>query len=297
LTAKDQQIIRQLIDDLNVNLKVYMYPDADAVANTLLVRTINLLEKRRPLVYVKFASSVGCAVIPSYEDRIVGETIKYQILAAGGLAVSSANEADIILMINIPSGKMQDQLQEPRNGRIIQRTIEYDANRNLVEFVEFAGYAIETLHKSVIIADVAYGNGGDTLLFSMLRQRGILWKVASYAGWNTSSNTLGTCIPSGMIFDIYGDTKAHRDFLALRYLEDVGYDSNVRTEILIEIGAKDDIHVDEAHGKEAELAKEKLQKFAEKYLDDESHKVIVKDCYLPWLRLFEAGLDVETKRI
>lgn len=296
LTAKDQQIIRQLIDDLKVNLKVYMYPDADAVANTLLARTINRLKDRRPLVYVKFASSVGNAVIPSYEDRIVGETIKYQILAAGGLVVTSVSEADIVLMINIPSGRMQDQLQEPHNGKIIQRTIEYDANRNLVEFVEYAGYAAEILHKSVIIADVAYGNGGDLLLFSMLRQRGLLWKVASYAGWNTSSNTLGTCIPQGMIYDIYGDTKAHKDFLALRYIEDLGYDSYIRTEVTLQKVSADNFHVEAAHGKTAALIKEKLQKFAEENLNDENHKVTVKDCYLPWIRLFEAGIDVDVEK-
>lgn len=299
LTAKDQVTVRNLIDDFGVNMKVYMYPDADAVANALLSRTINRLKGRRPLVYVKFDCSVGDGMIPSYEDRIVGETVKYQVLAAGGLVVTSAAEADIILIINIPSGRMQDQLQEPKNGKVLQRTPEYDANRNLVDAVEYADYAISVLHKSVIFGDIAYGNGGDPLLFSMLKQKGLLWKLAGYAGWNTSSNTLGTCIPMGMIFDIYGDTAAHRDFLALRYIEDVGYDAFVRTEVFMEKPSEDGLNgfkVDGAHGKVTEKIKNMLQTFATENLDDDSHEVRVNDCYLPWIRLFEAGLDVKVNK-
>ena len=84
LTAKDQRVIRQHIADCKVALRAYMYPDADAVANTLLARYINQATGRTPLVYVKYASGTGASVVPLYEDRIVSESIKYQILAAGG---------------------------------------------------------------------------------------------------------------------------------------------------------------------------------------------------------------------
>jgi len=296
LTAKDQQIIREMIDNLNVNLKVYMYPDADAVANALVARTINRLEGRRPLIYVKYASSVGNAVIPTYEDRIVSESIKYQIMAAGGLVASSAEEAQIILMVNVPSGNMQDHLQEPKNGRVLQRTIQYDACRNLIELIEYADYAIQVLHKSVVFGDIAYGNGGDPLLFSLLKQKNLVWKLAGYAGWNTSSNTLGTCIPAGMIYDIYGDTKAHRDFLALRYVEDIGYDAFVRQQIFMTNPSPLGLNffpVDGPRGKVAKMAQEMLQKFATENLDDSEHTVKITDCYLPWIRLFEAGIQTD----
>jgi hypothetical protein len=296
LTAKDQQVIRELIDSLNVNLKVYMYPDADAVANTLVARTINLLEVRRPLVYVKYASSIGHSVIPTFEDRIVSESIKYQILAAGGLVASSALEAQLILMVNIPGGDLQDHLQEPVNSCVLQRTIQYDAYRNLIELIEYADYAIGTLHKGVIFGDIAYGNGGDPLLLSLLKQKDLIWKLAGYAGWNTSSNSLGTCLPMGMIYDIFGDTKGHRNFLALRYIEDIGYDALVRQEIYNKNSSPcglDRFKVDGQRGEIAVMVGKMLQHFAAKNLNDNLHQVKITDCYLPWERLFEVGITVD----
>jgi len=293
VTAKDQQIIREKIRQLDIDLNVYMYPDADAAVNTLLARALNYRENKKPLVYVKFASTIGGAVIPDYEDRIVGETIKYHILAAGGLVATSASEADIILMVNIPSGRMQDRWTEIDSGAALPDTLEYDAHRTLIELIEYGNHAIVQQNKNVVFADIAYCNGGDPLLLRLLRQKDMVWKLAGYAGWNTSSNTIGTCLPMGMIFSIYGCTAAHLDFLALRYLEDIGFCSVVRRDVILEdleaLGL--DSHViDGQRGKAAEIIKNRLQNYADEILNDENHKVTITDCYMPWNRMFEVGL-------
>ena len=298
VTAKDQQIIRSLIEEERVDFKVYMYPDADAVANTLLTRMIHKIHRVRPLVYVKYASSLGAGVIPLYEDRIVGETIKYQILAAGGLMVSSATEAGLILLINIPGGEMQDNLQEPVNGQVIRRTIQYDAFRNLVDLIEYAEYQIEEKQKEVIVADIAYANGGDEHLFRLLQQKKLIWRLSGYAGWNTSSNSLGTCIPMGMLHAIFGTTEESLKFLSLRYLEDIGYSIFVRRDVtdndLEQLGLQEN-QLDGPRGKVSELIQKKLQKFAEEELNDENHSVTVGNCYLPWNRMFEVGMKTEVQ--
>jgi len=272
-----------------------MYPDADAAVNTLLARAINIRENKRPLVFVKFASSIGNAVIPDYEDRIVGETVKYHILAAGGLVATCANEADIIMMVNISSGKMQDRWTEIDSGMPLPHTLEYNANRTLIELIEYADYAIDILKKDIVFADIAYCNGGDPLLLRLLKQKGLLWKLAGYAGWNTSSNTIGTCLPMSMIVNIYGSSNAHRDFLALRYLEDIGYCSIVRRDVILEelhsLGLSSQ-KVDGERGKVAEIIHKRLQNFADANLSSDKNKVTVTDCYLPWNRMFEAGLRV-----
>jgi len=300
VTAKDQQLIRNKIRQLNVELCVYMYPDADAAVNTLLARAINTGKNKKPLVFAKFASSIGSAVIPDYEDRIVGETIKYQILAAGGLVASCASEADIILMVNIPSGKMLDRWTEIDSGMSLPQTLEYNANRTLIELVEYADYAIEVLHKKVVFADIAYCNGGDPLLLRLLKQKDLLWMLAGYAGWNTSSNSIGTCLPMGMIFNIYGSTAQHRNFLALRYLEDIGYCSIVRRDVILEellsLGL-DSQKIDGVRGKVAEIVHKRLQNFADAYLSNNVYKITVTDCYMPWNRMFEVGLSVESTKI
>lgn len=291
LTAQDQQIVRAHIRETGQMLRCYMYPDADAVENTLTVRLINEQVGRRPLVYIKYASSLGDTVTPLYEDRIINETIKYQVLAAGGLCAASVSEADIILMVNMPSGNLLEH--DPFHP--LPHTIEYDANRNQIELVEYADYAMRILRKEVCFADVAYGNGGDPELFTLLKLKGLTFRVAGYAGWNTSSNTLGTCIPLSMLHLLFGDRPAHQDFLSLRYLEDVGYMAFVRSEICrndLKKNNCDYFQLDGPRGKVAQLIHEKLQEFADRQLSDEDHKVVIEDCCQPWNRMFEVGLRV-----
>jgi hypothetical protein len=276
-----------------------MYPDADAAVNTLLARVVNKRENRKPLVYAKFASCVGPAVIPDFEDRLVGETIKYHILAAGGLVASSVSEAEIVLMVNVPGGDMLDRWVEIDTGAVMPHTVQYEAFRTLIELVEYASYAIETQQKKVVFADIAYCNGGDPLLLSLLRQKNLVWKLAGYAGWNTSSNTIGTCLPMGMLYNIFGKTKGHIDFLALRYLEDIGFCSTVRRDVILEdlqtLGL-DASELDGPKGEASHIVQKCLQSFADEQLSDEKHHVKITNCYMPWNRMFEVGIDVEVER-
>lgn len=294
LTAKDQQVIRDYIKENEQQFRVYMYPDADAVENTLFARLVNKMKNVRPMVYLKYASALGDTVVPAYEDRLVNETIKYQVLAAGGLIASSVSEADIILMINTPSGNVSEHSVDSP----LPHMIEYDANRNQIEQAEFAEYAVTVLKKAVCFADIAYANGGDPELFDMLRIKGLLYKVAGYAGWNTSSNTLGTCIPQSMIYLHYGERREHLDFLALRYLEDVGYMAYVRKDMCanhIEKMGCDYFHTDGKYGEVSKLVWQKLQAFADNNLKTESLKATVTDCFMPWSRMFEVGLSVKVE--
>lgn len=295
LTAKDQQLIRQHIRDTKQQLRAYMYPDADSVANTLLARLVNDMHGKRPLVYLKYASALGDTITPLFEDRTVNETIKYHILAAGGLIASCVSEADIILMLNSPSAN--PQCHEVMSDVVIPlpKMIEYDANRNLIEQVEYADYAINVLKKEVVFADIAYANGGDPTLFELLREKGLLFKISSYAGWNTSSNTLGTCIPHGMLHAIYGDRQGHRDFLALRYVEDVAYMcfviKDVTSNVIKDMGYNYFL-LDGQRGEVSKIIWDKLQKITDDYICDDSHSIKIIDSYQPWNRMFEVGLTV-----
>ena len=290
-TAKDQQIIRRHIREKKVQLRAYMYPDSDGVQGTLLARMANMLAQKRPLVYVKYASAAGDTVVPRYEDRMVSETVKYQILAAGGLIASSVSEADLIVMINPPSGNPLEHLTtEPLPARI-----EYDANRNQIEQVEYAAYAIDTLKKPVCFADVAYANGGDPELYALLREKGLLWKIAGYSGWNTSSNTMGIAIPCAMLYLLYGDRQGHTDFLAARYVEDVGYMTAVRRDVCQNELPKRGLNyftVDGEHGEVAKIIRQKLQEFADASISDDTHRVVVDEVWMPWTRIFNNGIHV-----
>ena len=285
LTATDQILVRKGIKNLNIELSCYMYPGADEVTNTLLARMINKDKKVKPKFYVYYASVTGGQQIPLYEDRLLNETIKYQILAAGGTIVSSISESDILLLVNVPSGNMVEANKQDKP------MLEYDAFRNLIEYVELANDAIEA-NKKVIIADVAYANGGDLNLLKLLRQKGIMMKVSAYAGWNTSSNTLGTCIPQGMFDYIYPNRKENLDFLGLRYLEDIGYCSVVRKKVASTLQLPNHYFLlDGKKGAVVNQIKKELELFIKNELTG-NFNFVINDIYSPWNRMFEIGLDV-----
>jgi len=316
-TARDQRLVREAIREKHLGLRAYMYPGADEVGCTLLARMVNHFQEAVPSVYLRFGSIEGPRIIPAYEDRRLYETLKYQIIAAGGMVVSSQSEADLVLLLNTPGEKMGEAVNQgnPSAG--------YDTERTLVELVEYAGYLLDrsssdiltaehtdtvvqeeadgnivplqTSRPAVAIADIAYANGGDLELLSLLRQRGILYRLAGYAGWNTSSNTLGTVIAQSMIYLHYGRTREHLNFLALRYVEDLGYDSIVRKALssgpIQELGL-DKFLLDGPRGQVSQMVREGLEQFIRDHLEQEGHSVRILDCYMPWNRMFEVGLNV-----
>lgn len=286
LTAINQKAIRQQIRDLKVMSKVYMYPGADEVANTLLSKMLTTIHNKRPNVFLKYTSEQSKFVIPLYEDRPLGETVKYQVIAAGGIVVHNEFEADLILLINAPANKMLNASEAYKKG------LDYDVYRNLVEAVEYCAYMM-TKGIPVAVADVAYGNGSDLELIQLLSEQNLLFQLAGYAGWNTSSNTLGTVIPQGIIYTIYGLTTAHLDFLSLRYTEDAGYCAVVRQQACQEVLPGLGLNYFTADAKRGQVSREVkrlLEQFLSETIQDETYHIIIDDVFMPWVRMFEVGL-------
>lgn len=288
-TALDQRMIRAAIAELGIELRTYMYPGADEVGCTLLARMVNAFHGRTPAVYPRFSSRKGPFLIPSYEDRMFDESFKYQVTAAGGIVVDSMNDADLAMLVNLPGEKMTEAAYQPA------ATAGYDVMRNVTELVEFGDAAMRRWGKPLAVADVAYANGGDLQLVRLLREKGLLFRLAGYAGWNTSSNTLGTVIAQSMLYLIYGDTNEHRDFLALRYAEDAGYCSHVRKLVtagpVAERGYTRE-RVDGQQGEIAAIVREHLETFVRERIDGAGYRVVIDSCRLPWNRMFEVGLSV-----
>ncbi|QOS80396.1 DUF4127 family protein [Paenibacillus sp. JNUCC31] len=288
-TAKDQEKVRASITALDLELKVYMYPGADEVGCVLLTRMMNKTRGRMPLVYPRLSSVQGAFVTPLFEDRFFYETLKYQILAAGGLIASSADEADLILLISTPGETMAEAVSQQHSF------YSYDVYRNLMELIEYGDYLLRCKGKPTAVADVGYANGGDQKLVKMLRQKDMLFDLAGYAAWNTSSNSLGTVISQAMIYLIYGRTQEHLDFLALRYAEDVCYCSVVRGELsngpVQEMGYGKYL-LDGPHGRIATRVEERLRQELAVRIDSSSGSVEITNCYMPWNRMFEVGLSV-----
>lgn len=287
-TAMDQVSVRKEILGSCLSDKVIVYPGADEVEMTLLSRAMNEVRGKRPKVYVKYASVHAPYLIPSYEDRSLGETVRYHIMAAGCIQVDSVAEADFVLALSAPRGKMLEAANQPASNT------DYDVERNLTEFV----YAIETFiseGKPVTIGDNAYANGSDLELIAILNQKELLLKVAGYAGWNTSSNTIGTALAEGVKYFYYGSNEKHMKFLLLRYLEDAGYCGFIRKEItekeLPALGMNY-FDIKEQNGVVSELVKKYLQHFADTKLTSIAKHILIEDIKMPWRRMFETDITV-----
>ncbi len=284
-TAMDQLKVREFLKANSLHLKTAMYPSADDTGLILLTRAVAKLSDVTPKIYVKYASSKGGNTIPNYEDRMVDETIKYHIMAADGVRVYSLPEADIVLAVNIGTD-MTEKFDAP------EFVTAYDIQRNLGEFVSYIKYAKEQ-GKTVAIADIAYPNRGDAELTKLLYSENLMLDVDAYAGWNTSSNTMGTTLCQAVLYMIGKDYNGNKSFLLHRYYEDIGYMAYARqyvTENILPSLGYNYYFVGEDVN---EIVKETIEKYMSENYPELAKCVEEISVNQPWKRMFET--DVKLK--
>ena len=136
-------------------------------------------------------------------------------------------------------------------------------DRDLPGFVsKLAG--LHAKGKAVAVADIAYANGGDAEIARMISESAGLLNIAGYAGWNTSSNTLGTVICQAVFYNFFKNTPTHRRFTAERVYEDIAYCSHVRSSVTANELSKlgyNYFDVGEQRGKVSEIVAQQLSEF------------------------------------
>ena len=290
-TSMDQITVRSYLKEHTLHMRTAMYPSADDTGLILLGRAVAEHEGVRPKIFVHYASTKAEGCIPWFEDRPLGETVKYHILAVHGQQVYSLPEADIVLAVNMGSGMWH----AGQSGYVTA----YDIERNLAEFVQFIKYAL-ACGKTVAVGDVATCNGSDGELLRILRDEGLLLKLHAYAGWNTSSNTLGTCICQAVLALIGKDEGGRISFLLHRYYEDMGYMGFVKgdvTEHFLPPLGLDYFHADGKCGKVAARVREGLIAYMGAEFPELS--ALVEDVHIemPWRRMFEADVKLSVKKL
>jgi len=82
-------------------------------------------------------------------------------------------------------------------------------------------------------------------------------------------------------------------------LEDIGFSCYVRRDVILEdlpqMAGLDAQSIDGSRGKVAKIVHKRLQNFADDYLSGKRQKVIINDCYMPWSRMFEVGIEVNVQ--
>lgn len=284
--ALDQQIVREKIAEYGVQDQVLMYPGADEVGLTLLARMLNHLYGRRPRVYVWYLSEGARNITPLYEGSRLQDTVRYHLIAAGCRQTQSLENADFVLIFTAPSDRMQEAVSQPSGS------LEYVSDRNFPAMRELLLQCLEE-HRPVTIADNAYANGSDLEIIHVLDRNGMLLRLAGYAGWNTSANTLGTAVAEAADYCLFGATKEHRNFLAERYVEDAGYCAKVRQDVTEHLPeGMNYFDVKEPRGEAAAMVRKGLEAFVKSDLPSIQDQVEIQDVWLPWSRMFETGLRV-----
>jgi len=281
-TAMDREYLKSTVGEkLN---GVAMFPGADEVGMTLLARAACESQGKFPKIFCVFATDNAKNLVPLYEDRPLRQTLSAQISHCSAIETQSEEEADIELFLDYPSENPVEVWQEKSDGY---------SQRNLVGFCQRICDALQK-GKIVAVADGAYANGGDAEMLKILAQNTNLLLLSSYAGWNTSSNTLGTALAQAVFVWLFGKSQSQNNFLAKRFFEDVGYCGYVRKFVTENLPQPYDyFNVGEECGVVSSMVKSILQKYMEENFPQVGKTYMLEKCRMPWKRMFEVDLTLE----
>ncbi|WP_017324448.1 DUF4127 family protein [Synechococcus sp. PCC 7336] len=289
-TAIDRQQIFRSITALRLQQQVHVYPGADEVGCTLLARAYAQLAGVRRKLYPLLSSSQSQQIVPLYEDRPFGESLKSHIAAAGASVALIPQAADCILAANTAGRVVQESWQQSA------KDLTYHSHRNLRWFAAQIQQLLAE-GKPVAIADVAFANGGETELVELLDDTACWDSILAYAAWNTSGNTLGTTIATAVLGLEAGDRQAIAFNKIHHLLEDWAYQSIVRLDVgdrfLPAMGAS----AFNFKGKEQQIASEteaRLQEVWQHTMRQSFQFWTIERLAIdfPWQRMFEIGLQL-----
>ena len=252
----------------------------DEFGMLLLTRAVNDLETVMPFVYVRYNIGEGARVVPSYSDEAIDKTIRSHVIMAGGVYVTTPARADLVLLVNTnPNGETYEA-NDAGNTEKSRFSTRYFMNMLEEELAE---------GRPVGIADIAYANGSDNALMAALRDKDLLFRLQAYSGWNTPTNSTGFVLGQGMLVPRMSDESRKR-LLYTRYLDDWGYQANVRQNLSATLGyfkgQGSGGNLNEKRAQTEASATLRMQTFAgwnlPKFVDVKQIKVT-----MPWNRLFE----------
>jgi hypothetical protein len=279
----ERRTLQLKIKERGIADRVLIYPGADEVIHTLTAYAVSHTNATRESGSRAFyllpsdAESIG-SLVARYEDRPVLDSIAAQIHAVGGTIVNSAAAADVILAVHTNGAKQGDWAM-----RIPLMSRSPVSSQWLDQLVEFHYQG-----KPIALLDLAYANGGDPRLIAALAARLPLSSLAAYAGWNTASNSAGSVVAQCVLAKTAFASVANQQFLCLRFLEDVFYQSMMRQDI------RDAI--DEANITPDELEAQVATKFivpANAWIRQHGFGFRVATIRLPWQRTFEIDITLE----
>ncbi|TDD70654.1 DUF4127 family protein [Jiangella aurantiaca] len=234
VSTSEREWLQAWVRRLGLGDRVRCYPGADEVAAVLTTRALLEHAGRQPNVAVVCADESGLDRVARYEDVPVRQTIADQLSMAGVAVTGDVAAADLVLAVHPPHHDARDWYRWPLP----------DGQPETAGAARLAArvHELVTAGRPVTVADVADANGADPSLVAALRSRGVLDRLAGYAGWNTAGNTIGSAIAQGsmrLLTTCPEQLAEHSRTVAHRFLEDWGYQSSARGTVLASANAAD----------------------------------------------------------
>ena len=198
--------------------KIQITRGTDEVALTLLGHYANHIRQYTPQVYVAWSHpSVPPMVMPFMPHSVI-RTVEEKLTIIGAAATSSPQTADFILYVHAGSRQTGTQHLERAAAQI----------KELVA----AGYQVAV----VDLTESYFAH--ETLLPYCIQNGTDLTKLAAYAGWNTTSNSIGTALTQAAVWsgrqrtveseDLFGLYELQLAFLLNRFFDDWYFQKNIQ---------------------------------------------------------------------
>lgn len=256
----------------------------DEVGLILLTRAINDRTKNKTSVFVSYNTGAGGNTIPTYSDETIDKSIDAEFFALGANRVYDVNRADFILAVNTnPDGKTFEAISHLNNSAAREGTNFFvDSVRNYLN----SG-------AKVAVADIAFANGADNALLEKFKNKKMLFKLQSYAGWNTATNSTGFALSTGILTRKMSDNDKN-NILFTRYIDDWAYQSNVRNTVAARLNWIDGEGyynlLDDKKYDAADWCEQLLTNFVRTNLPEVTLKNRMR-VQFPWNRMFEAEIN------
>lgn len=174
-----QKLQRYLKNKSAIADKVLITRGTDEVALTLLGQIGMKLASSSPRIFVAYSDENAPRTVMPFMPHSVGTTVQEKIQLLGGTIVSQPNDADFILYVHI--GTQKNSKNHSCEVQQIQSFMQQGYKIALVDLAENF-YASETLLPELMNANVD------------------ITKFIAYAGWNTTSNSIGTAVTQAALF-------------------------------------------------------------------------------------------------
>ena len=212
--------------------KVFITRGTDEVALTLLGHIGLTFSQYQPRIFVAYSTLEAPQITMPFMPNTVAKTVQEKISIAGALQVDRPEEADYILYVHVGTKKAKASLV---------------ATAQEVETLLDEGY-------KVALVDLTENfQVSESLLPLLIKRNGNVSRLIAYAGWNTTSNSIGTAVTQASLFmrslascqgnrtEILPLYQENLEFLTARFLDDLFFQKEINPTINKELRG---VHID-----------------------------------------------------